>query len=150
MGNVRIGFDARDLGMFQEGRQRGIPASLCGQCRRDGGDSDSGKAMGLQTIYFAYDAYTLTDEAKSILKANAQIMKDKPTVRIQVEGQLRSAWRWHPVQYRSRREARELCEFLRTRRCGRSGFVISFGRKSRSTLLKTKPPTPKTGARILP
>jgi len=50
------------------------------------GDSDSGKAMGLQTIHFAYDAYTLTDEAKSILKANAQILKDKPTVRIQVEG----------------------------------------------------------------
>jgi peptidoglycan-associated lipoprotein len=51
-----------------------------------GGDSDSGKAMGLQTIHFAYDAYTLTDEAKTILKANAQILKDKPTVRIQVEG----------------------------------------------------------------
>ena len=50
------------------------------------GDSDSGKALGLQTIHFSYDAYTLTDEAKSILKANAQILKDKPGTRIQVEG----------------------------------------------------------------
>jgi peptidoglycan-associated lipoprotein len=50
------------------------------------GDSDSGKAMGLQTIYFGYDAYTLSAEAKGILKANAQIMKDKPSVKIQVEG----------------------------------------------------------------
>jgi peptidoglycan-associated lipoprotein len=50
------------------------------------GDSDSGKAMGLQTIHFSYDAYTLNDEAKTILKANAQIMKDKPSLKVQVEG----------------------------------------------------------------
>jgi peptidoglycan-associated lipoprotein len=50
------------------------------------GDSDSGKAMGLQTIYFGYDAYTLNSEAKSFLKANAQILKDKPSLKIQVEG----------------------------------------------------------------
>ncbi len=50
------------------------------------GDSDSGKAMGLQTIHFGYDAYTLNSEAKSILNANAQILKDKPSLKIQVEG----------------------------------------------------------------
>lgn len=50
------------------------------------GDSDSGKALGLQTINFAYDAYTLSSEAKEILKANAQIMKDKTSIKIQVEG----------------------------------------------------------------
>ena len=50
------------------------------------GDSDSGKALGLQTIHFLYDAYTLNEEAKTILKANAQILKDKPSVKIQVEG----------------------------------------------------------------
>lgn len=42
--------------------------------------------MGLQSINFAYDAYTLTPEAKTILKANAQIMKDKASIKIQVEG----------------------------------------------------------------
>lgn len=50
------------------------------------GDSDTGKAMGLQTIRFGFDGYLLDDEAKSILKGNAQILKDKPSLKIQVEG----------------------------------------------------------------
>jgi len=50
------------------------------------GDSDSGKAMGLQTIHFAYDAYTLDDENKATLKSDAQILKDKPSLKVQVEG----------------------------------------------------------------
>lgn len=50
------------------------------------GDSDSGQAMGLQTIHFGYDNYTLDGQAKGILKSNAQIMKDKPSLKIQVEG----------------------------------------------------------------
>ncbi|MBS1959582.1 MAG: OmpA family protein [Bdellovibrionales bacterium] len=50
------------------------------------GDSDSGKAMGLQTVHFGYDAYTLDDSAKNVLKNNAQIMKDKASAKIQIEG----------------------------------------------------------------
>ena len=50
------------------------------------GDSDSGKAMGLQTIHFGYDAYTLDSEAKGTLKSNSQILKDKGSIKIQVEG----------------------------------------------------------------
>ena len=50
------------------------------------GDSDNGKAMGLQTIHFGYDAYTLDAETKTTLKANAQILKDKASLKIQVEG----------------------------------------------------------------
>jgi peptidoglycan-associated lipoprotein len=50
------------------------------------GDSDNGKAMGLQTVHFGYDAYTLDAESKTILKANAKILKDKPSVKIQIEG----------------------------------------------------------------
>ena len=50
------------------------------------GDSDNGKAMGLQTINFGYDNYTLDAAAKSTLKANAQILKDKASLKIQVEG----------------------------------------------------------------
>lgn len=50
------------------------------------GDSDSGKAMGLQTVHFGYDAYTLDDSAKNVLKNNAQIMKDKGSAKIQIEG----------------------------------------------------------------
>lgn len=50
------------------------------------GDSDSGQAMGLQTINFPYDSYVLTSDAKTKIKDNAQILKDKPSVRIQIEG----------------------------------------------------------------
>jgi len=50
------------------------------------GDSDSGKAMGLQTIHFGYDAYTLDAANKAVLKANAEILKDKASVKIQIEG----------------------------------------------------------------
>lgn len=50
------------------------------------GDSDSGSAMGLQTVYFAYDSYSLESETKSVLQANAQILTDKPSLMIQIEG----------------------------------------------------------------
>ena len=50
------------------------------------GDSDSGKAMGLQTVHFGYDTYTLDSETKTTLGSNAQILKDKASVKIQVEG----------------------------------------------------------------
>jgi len=50
------------------------------------GDSDNGQAMGLQTIHFGYDTYTLDTEAKGILTSNVQILKDKTSVQIQIEG----------------------------------------------------------------
>lgn len=52
----------------------------------ESGDSDSGKAMGLQTVHFPYDSNKLTEEGKRILKANASILKDKSSARIQIEG----------------------------------------------------------------
>lgn len=51
-----------------------------------GGDSDSGNAMGLETVHFPYDAFTLDDQAKNTLKANANILKDKSSVKVQIEG----------------------------------------------------------------
>jgi peptidoglycan-associated lipoprotein len=50
------------------------------------GDSDSGKAMGLQTVHFPYDSFLLDSEGKSVLKGNAEILKGKTSVKIQVEG----------------------------------------------------------------
>jgi peptidoglycan-associated lipoprotein len=50
------------------------------------GDSDSGKAMGLQTVHFPYDSFTLDSEAKSVLKSNAEILKEKTGLKIQIEG----------------------------------------------------------------
>ena len=50
------------------------------------GDSDSGKAFGLQTVHFGYDSFGLGEETKRQLKANAQILKDKPGLKVQIEG----------------------------------------------------------------
>lgn len=50
------------------------------------GDSDNGKAMGLKTIHFPYDSFAIDGESKSDVKHNAQILKDKSGVRVQVEG----------------------------------------------------------------
>jgi len=50
------------------------------------GDSDSGNASGLQSINFPFDSFELSDSARSILQANAQILKDNSGVRIQIEG----------------------------------------------------------------
>ncbi len=50
------------------------------------GDSDSGKAMGLQTVFFPYDSFVLDSSAKAALKANADLMKERPTLKIQIEG----------------------------------------------------------------
>lgn len=50
------------------------------------GDSDNGKASGLQSIGFPYDSFNLDGTAKGKLKKNAEIMKDKTSLKIQVEG----------------------------------------------------------------
>jgi peptidoglycan-associated lipoprotein len=48
--------------------------------------SDTGNAKGLQTVHFEYDSSILSAEAKSVLKANAAILKNNPSLSIQIEG----------------------------------------------------------------
>jgi peptidoglycan-associated lipoprotein len=50
------------------------------------GDSDSGKAMGMQTIHFKYDSFEIDSEGKAALNTNLEILKANPTVKIQIEG----------------------------------------------------------------
>ncbi|MCO5142691.1 MAG: OmpA family protein [Oligoflexia bacterium] len=49
-------------------------------------DSDSGNAMGMQTIRFPYDSFEIVGENKQLLRDNANILKENPTVNIQIEG----------------------------------------------------------------
>jgi peptidoglycan-associated lipoprotein len=69
----------------KEEEESSVPTSV-GAAENTSGDSDSGEAMGLQTVHFDYDKYTLTGETKRVLKANAQILKDKSSLRVQIEG----------------------------------------------------------------
>ncbi len=50
------------------------------------GDSDSGTAGGLQTVYFDFDSSTLGEGSKATLKANAEFLKANASVDVQVEG----------------------------------------------------------------
>lgn len=49
-------------------------------------DSDSGNAMGLQTVFFPFDSSELTGEAKAAIANNIKIMKENNSVNVQIEG----------------------------------------------------------------
>lgn len=50
------------------------------------GDSDSGKAGPLQTVFFGFNSAQLSSSTRAALDANAQVLKDNDDVEIQVEG----------------------------------------------------------------
>jgi peptidoglycan-associated lipoprotein len=50
------------------------------------GDSDSGKAGSLATVYFAYDSSRLSPQAKEVLDANSEFLKNNKDVEVQIEG----------------------------------------------------------------
>jgi peptidoglycan-associated lipoprotein len=50
------------------------------------GDSDSGKAAGLQTVHFPYDSFILDTAAKKVLAKNSTLLKEKASLKVQVEG----------------------------------------------------------------
>jgi peptidoglycan-associated lipoprotein len=49
-------------------------------------DSDHNKAMGLKTVFFAFDSFNLDVDAKSVLDENAKLLIDNPKWKIQIEG----------------------------------------------------------------
>ena len=50
------------------------------------GDSDNGKAGGLQTVFFGFDSSDLEGDTKDAVKANADFLKTNANVDVQVEG----------------------------------------------------------------
>lgn len=50
------------------------------------GDSDSGKAGGLKTVYFDFDSSNLDGSTKAAVQANADYLKANGNVDVQVEG----------------------------------------------------------------
>jgi peptidoglycan-associated lipoprotein len=49
-------------------------------------DSDSGNAMGIQTIRFPFDSFEIVGENREILNNNVKILKDNASVAVQIEG----------------------------------------------------------------
>ncbi len=50
------------------------------------GDSDSGKAGALSTVYFDFNSAVLSGSTKATLDKNAEFLKDNTSVEVQVEG----------------------------------------------------------------
>lgn len=50
------------------------------------GDSDSGKAGSLSTVFFAFNSASLSDSTRQTLSANAEYLKGDTGVEVQVEG----------------------------------------------------------------
>jgi len=52
-----------------------------------GGAGDAGQPFSeMETVYYGYDSYNLTDQARNALKTNADWMKANASARIQIEG----------------------------------------------------------------
>ena len=50
------------------------------------GTSDQESAGGLTTVRFAFNSFTLGDEARELLEANAEFLKEHSSVRVLIEG----------------------------------------------------------------
>lgn len=50
------------------------------------GDSDSGKAGALKTVYFGYDSSEISSESKETLDSNAEFLKKNTNLKVQIEG----------------------------------------------------------------
>ncbi len=50
------------------------------------GDSDSGKAGTLSTVYFDFNSSTLSSSTRDALESNANFLKEHPSVEVQIEG----------------------------------------------------------------
>jgi peptidoglycan-associated lipoprotein len=70
----------------QDGDGNGANGANGGLTLELNGDSDSGKAGGLQTVYFGFDSSSLDGETKALVKANAEYLKKNTSVDVQIEG----------------------------------------------------------------
>jgi peptidoglycan-associated lipoprotein len=66
--------------------EEAVPTAPSAEETAASGDSDHGGAMGLQTVHFAYDSYRLDTASKDTMKTNAQVLKDHPNLKVQIEG----------------------------------------------------------------
>ena len=57
-----------------------------GDISSNAADSDSGNAMGIETIRFPFDSFEIVGENREILRKNVKILKDNPNVNVQIEG----------------------------------------------------------------
>jgi peptidoglycan-associated lipoprotein len=65
-------------------RQASAPSSL--EALQSGQSTITPASSPVKDVYFGFDRYDLTEEARGILKANAEWLKTNPATRLQIEG----------------------------------------------------------------
>ena len=70
----------RSTGSGKEGGESGVTGSEFDDGSMSGADQagQRGRAIGLETVYFDYDSFQIRDDAKPLLKGNAQTISGKP------------------------------------------------------------------------
>lgn len=87
-----IGCSKKDVvsdeqGMAPSEDSSGMAAPQGGGVDMMGAAGDVGRAAGeMDIVYYGYDSFTLSDEARSALKKNADWMKANTNSRVQIEG----------------------------------------------------------------
>lgn len=68
------------------GASMGDGESMEGANLEINGDSDGMNAGGLRTVNFEFDSSRISSSAKAILEANAEFLKENPSLQVQIEG----------------------------------------------------------------
>lgn len=94
------------------------------------GDSDSGKAGGLSTIYFDFNSAILNSEIINKLNKNLEVLKNNPSLKIQIEGHCDERG---SVQFNlalGEKRARNIFEYLENNGINKTRLaMISFGKE---------------------
>ncbi len=94
------------------------------------GDSDSGKAGPLQTVYFDFDSSSLKSKTRAVLEANALFLKENDNIDVQIEGH---ADERGGIQYNlalGERRARSVKDYLVAAGVSSSRItIVSFGKE---------------------
>lgn len=81
-----VGCSSKPKNAQDNGAAVGSDGNNAGLALELGGSSDTGKAGGLQTVYFGFDSSALDNDVKETIKGNADFLKKMASVDIQVEG----------------------------------------------------------------
>ena len=87
-----LGFSVALTGCGSSSKSSSADSSMSADSSNSGldlelnGDSDSSKAGGLRTVFFAYDSSSLSGDARTTLESNVAFLKNNPSVEVQVEG----------------------------------------------------------------
>jgi len=90
MKNITLSFAVIAIALFSGCAHQKTKPDLVQSTEIDSGkkalDSDSNNALGLKTIHFGYDEYTLSNQEKATLKENVALLKTLKGRTVQIEG----------------------------------------------------------------